>query len=123
LKLGLECDGAQALMIGGPNACPVKAHSKPWIARMLESNEPLNKWNHICGGTIVSKNLVLTANHCVDQRHPDNYLVAVGDHDIMKDDGEQTIEVADELTPNEGIGIKPELDNDSSRYKFYFYPK
>ena len=125
-KLELECDrsqwNAQARRIGGPNSCPVKAHSKPWIARMLTTNPIFNKKNHICGGTIVSKNLVLTAKHCLKNRTPQSFVIAVGDHDIMKDDGEQTIEVADILTPKDGIGIKPELDIVTGDYTTIFTP-
>merc|ERR1712055_340986 len=44
------------LMIGGPNACEVKPHSKPWIVRLD------NKYG--CGGTLIAENAVLTAKHC-----------------------------------------------------------
>lgn len=33
---------------------------------------------HFCGGTIISKNYIITAGHCIKQRIPSNVLVALG---------------------------------------------
>ena len=48
-------------IIGGSRAKP---HEFPWIVQVLDSRKD-------CGGTIIAKNLVITAAHCVD--HIDKY--------------------------------------------------
>jgi len=80
-----DSTGNRKLRIGGPNACEVKPHSKPWIARF-----------HFCGGTLIAKNAVLTAKHC---RPSKGDSVILGDHD--KDDfdiGEISIKVANVIS-------------------------
>ena len=64
-------DGIQSRN-GGPDACEVKPHSKPWIVHFFD-NSP-----GYCGGTLVSKNVVLTAKHCDTARRGNT--VTLGDH-------------------------------------------
>ena len=87
--------------ISGPNACQVKAHSKPWIVNLRNIDLPLGKvqW---CAGTIVGSNLVLTAAHCICDRWEispycskwKNSSVIGGDYNTKQiDEGEQEIDI------------------------------
>ena len=83
--------------IGGPKACEVKPNSKPWIVRLIPDRKLMEISG--CGGTLVSRRMVLTAAHCVW-----NFVngtissvagVVVGDHSKFKiDKGEKFIETS-----------------------------
>jgi hypothetical protein len=106
---GLQCV-EDYYKISGPNACQVKAHSKPWIVS-LRQKQTKRQW---CAGTLIASKLVLTAAHCICKSFPicafvgncnlweispnctkwKNSSVIAGDHDLEQiDDGEQEIDV------------------------------
>ena len=77
-----------AKRVGGPNACQVKANSKPWM--VVVGQHPST-----CSGTLIAKRVVLTAAHCIKRWHiTGSGSITVGEHDKKKiEDGDQVIKV------------------------------
>ena len=89
-------------IIGGPDACPVTPHSKPWAVALVYNTHTTIA---ACGGTLISQNIVLTAAHCICQCvlevkgacvtmavSPNciswrNFIAVVGEHDLKVNDG------------------------------------
>ncbi|XP_048587670.1 chymotrypsin-C isoform X2 [Nematostella vectensis] len=81
-KCGRRPSGAR--VIGGEDAAP---HSWPWQISLRVRGK------HMCGGTLISPDWVLTAGHCVHgQLDPSGYTVVVGAH--YKSGGETSAQKA-----------------------------
>lgn len=75
----------QAAIVGGTNAV---AGAWPWQARVTSAQQ-------LCGGSLISPEWVLTANHCVVGLAASALTVVLGEHDLSQTDGnEQTFSVS-----------------------------
>lgn len=54
-------------------------HDQPWIASLRRQGK------FYCGATVISRNFVLTAAHCVYSFEPAEIEIYLGGHDILKD--------------------------------------
>ncbi|XP_069662650.1 chymotrypsin-like elastase family member 1 [Haliaeetus albicilla] len=71
-------------VVGGTEA---RAHSWPsQISLQYYSN---GNWHHTCGGSLIQRNWVMTAAHCVDSNR--NFRVVAGDHNIYRSDGSEQV--------------------------------
>merc|ERR1711982_147262 len=76
---------ADGRIIGGEEA---PAHEFPWQISLR------NLGSHICGGSIINKNQVITAAHCVEGALPALDSVVAGAHHRILEGGHQTRRVA-----------------------------
>lgn len=63
-------------VIGGSKTPPNKF---PWLAGLYARNRN-EEWDHLCGGSLISSQHVLTAAHCVEERGPGQVRVLLGGH-------------------------------------------
>ncbi|XP_068755384.1 chymotrypsinogen A-like isoform X1 [Montipora capricornis] len=72
-ECGISKDDLGKRVVNGTDAT---AHSWPWMVSLRYNGR------HICGGSLIKVNLVVTAAHCVERDRPiGSYTVVVGSHD------------------------------------------
>ncbi|XP_010147335.1 PREDICTED: chymotrypsin-like elastase family member 1 [Eurypyga helias] len=82
-----DLDGVQRV-VGGTEA---RSHS--WPSQISLQYYSGGSWHHTCGGSLIQRNWVMTAAHCVDRNM--NFRVVAGDHNLYSNDGsEQTFSVS-----------------------------
>lgn len=76
-------------IIGGTEA---PKNEWPWMAGVLHSGDPSNYYAQFCGGSVIDKNWVVTAAHCIKEGSnqelmPADIEVLVGAHDLNTNEG------------------------------------
>ncbi|XP_006826065.1 uncharacterized protein LOC100368814 [Saccoglossus kowalevskii] len=98
----IEVQPGNARIVGGDEANP---GAWPWTVALYQNHKTRNTI-FVCGGTLICKNWVMTAAHCLERRGrllpPAKLFVRLGEHERAKDEGfEQTIPIADYIVhPN-----------------------
>nr|XP_040048704.1 chymotrypsin-like elastase family member 2A isoform X2 [Gasterosteus aculeatus aculeatus] len=89
---------ALSRVVAGEDARP---HSWPWQISLQSDSS--GRWRHVCGGTLISADWVLTAAHCIDVR--DNYRVELGKHSLKTSEEGSTARMAHTIIPHENYNI------------------
>ena len=116
----LEDSTGNHARVGGPDSCRVKPHTKPWTVRLPWKDSPNADIHHEdtpkCGGTLIAKNLVLSAAHCFCPPIPNptaddcigwkNVKALVGEHEIRNKEDQQIIGIKDMIMNPNYTGVK-----------------
>ncbi|XP_069735068.1 chymotrypsin-like elastase family member 1 [Phaenicophaeus curvirostris] len=78
-----DLDGLQRV-VGGTEA---RLHA--WPSQISLQYNTGTSWQHICGGSLIQRNWVMTAAHCVDRNM--NFRVVAGDHNLYANDGSEQV--------------------------------
>ncbi|KAM6928617.1 chymotrypsin-like elastase family member 2A [Lycodopsis pacificus] len=79
----------------------VRPHSWPWQVSLQSDSS--GRWRHVCGGTLISSDWVLTAAHCINDRY--NYSVELGKHSLKTSEEGSTARRAATIIPHEDYNI------------------
>lgn len=86
----IAADASSVRIIGGSS---VKPNEIPYLVSIQSGGK------HICGGSILNENFVITAARCVEE--PDDLSVVAGEHNLEDDDGNEQVRGTEEVIVNE----------------------
>ncbi|CAN8002993.1 unnamed protein product, partial [Ixodes pacificus] len=99
--------GGISQIVGGEMAAPLEF---PWQISLRIFNVTANyERGHTCGGSIINKQHVMTAAHCVEGRTPPEFIVVVGD---------QNLQVQDPTEEKIGITMHPLYNSKTVTYDY-----
>ncbi|CAG0892631.1 unnamed protein product [Cyprideis torosa] len=105
---GLQLDFNRNIRIVGGEEAGVGAF--PYLVS-ITARSLLGRRRHICGGSLISKDLVLTAAHCIDGKNKKGrFEVVVGEHDLEKDEPWSEIKEVKEII------VHPDYNKDTFQH-------
>jgi secreted trypsin-like serine protease len=82
----VAADTNTILIIGGEEAQP---GAWPWMAALVNANDPDARNGHFCGGALIAPEWVLTAAHCFNSDDPTQVDVVLGRHTLSSNEGQR----------------------------------
>ncbi|XP_021330143.2 granzyme-like protein 1 [Danio rerio] len=102
LLVSLVPDVTFTARVGIVDGTEAKPHSRPYMVSLQYDGE------HICGGSLITEEFVLTAAHCWEEG--DVLTVVVGAHDLSKNEIYNSYEVASYI-PHQDYELNPDLND------------
>ncbi|XP_058249042.1 elastase-1-like [Hemibagrus wyckioides] len=98
-KQAVDNEEQSGKVVGGSNARP---NLWKWQISLQYDSWNTGHFAHICGGSLVSGNYVMTAAHCILDLNVKNYRVVLGDYDLSKLEGREQVRAVTRIRVHPG---------------------